>query len=168
MPRISPKKNKSPFQLKREEMGFSREEASERLGVITEGQLERMENGKAEMTPFDVIRMAETYNDLSLCNYYCTNECEIGKKYMPQIELKHLAQITLEIIASLNTLNHEKDRLVEISVDGKIENEEIKDFVTIQKKLDQISKTVTTLRFWTEQMLNEGKIDIEAYKKYTE
>ena len=43
---------------------------------------------------------------------------------------------------------------------------EIKDFVKIQKELEQISITVETLQLWSEQMLANNSIDIDLYNKY--
>ena len=55
-------------------------------------------------------------------------------QYVPKIKVKDLSRIVLEMLASLNSMNKQKDRLIEITVDGSIEGEEIKDFVNIQKE----------------------------------
>ena len=51
MARISVKKNKTDFQLSREELGYSRERASELLEFISPERLERIENEKMDVTP---------------------------------------------------------------------------------------------------------------------
>ena len=53
-----------------------------------------------------------------------------------------------------------------VTVDGKVDGEEIKDFVHIQEELEKISITVEALQLWAEQMIAEGKIDEEAYRTY--
>ena len=58
-----------------------------------------------------------------------------------------------------------QDRLIEITADGIIQEEEIKDFVFIQNELEKISITVETLQLWVEEMLAEDKIDKEIYEK---
>ena len=110
--------------------------------------------------------MAEGYKMPNLCNYYCANECPIGMKYVPEVKVKDLAQIVLEMIASLNSMNRKQERLIEITANGKIENEEIKDFIHIQKELEKISITVEMLQLWSEKMLADDKIDMEAYNNY--
>ena len=81
------------------------------------------------------------------------------------IKIKDLSQIILEMLASLNSLQRKQERLIEITADGVIDNEEIKDFIAIQKELERISITVETLQLWSEKMLAEGKIDIDTYNK---
>ena len=58
-----------------------------------------------------------------------------------------------------------QERLIEITADGIIDDDEIKDFVFIQKELERISITVETLQLWVEQMIAEDKIDKEKYEK---
>lgn len=70
------------------------------------------------------------------------------------------------MLASLNSIGKKQERLIEITADGIIDKEEIKDFVKIQKELEQISITVETLQLWSEQMLANNSIDIDLYNKY--
>ena len=143
MGRASTKSNKNRYQLVREELGLSREKASELLEAVTP---------------------AAKYRRPSLCNYYCSNQCPIGQAYVPEIEMKELSAIVLEMLASLNCVSREKERLIEITADGKIEGDEIDDFIRIQEELEKISITVETLQLWAEKMLVNGIIDPEAYR----
>ena len=129
MARISVKKNKTDFQLSREELGYSRERASELLEFISPERLERIENEKMDVTPIEVLKMAEVYKNPSLCNYYCSKKCQIGEKFVPEIEIKDLEKIILRMVASLNSMQKCKDRLIEITADGEIRDDEIKDIV---------------------------------------
>ncbi|MCC8163329.1 MAG: XRE family transcriptional regulator [Lachnospiraceae bacterium] len=101
----------------------------------------------------------------SLCNYYCANQCPIGQKYVPELKIKDLSQIVLEMLASLNSMNRKQERLIEITADGKIDGDEIDDFIRIQEELDRISMTADTLRLWSEQMLADGVIDSQEYER---
>ena len=65
-------------------------------------------------------------------------------------------------------MQRQKERLIEITVDGKITGDELADFVHIQEELEKISIAVETLQLWCERMLDTGAIDqvqYEAYKK---
>ena len=85
---------------------------------------------------------------------------------MPEVKLDTtLSQIVLEILNSLNSLQKGKERLIEISVDGRIEDNEIPDYIAIQKELDNISVTVNALKLWAEKKLSEGNINRELYDK---
>lgn len=163
MPRSSTKSNKTVYQLRREELGLSREKASELLEGIPPERIERIESGKFTAHPDEVILMAEKYRDPQLCNYFCANECEIGKQYVPEVKIKDLSQIVLEMLASLNSVKKRQERLIEITVDGTIEADEVEDFIEIQDELEQISLAVEALQLWSEQKLSSGEIDMEAY-----
>ncbi|MBR5537282.1 MAG: hypothetical protein IKU58_05230 [Clostridia bacterium] len=89
-------------------------------------------------------------------------------QYVPEIKIKDLSQIVLETIASLNAMQKKKDRLIEITVDGKISADEIGDFVFIQQELEKISVAVETLQLWCERMIDNGVIDRDIYRRYKE
>lgn len=166
MGRVSKKENKNIYQMRREELGLSREKASELLGALPPERIEKIESEKSLPHPDEVLVMAEGYKMLNLCNYYCANECPIGRQYVPEIKIKDLSQIVLEMLASLNAMQRKQERLIEITADGLIEEDEIKDFILIQEELEKISITVETLQLWSEQMLANNVIDMDAYNRY--
>ena len=116
--------------------------------------------------PDEVLLMSDQYKHPSLCNYYCANQCPIGQQYVPEIKVKDLSQIVLETIASLNAMQRQKERLIEITVDGEISGDELADFVQIQEELEKISIAVETLQLWCERMLDTGAIDRAQYDAY--
>ena len=128
-------------------------------------RLERIENGKYPINPEEVLLLSRVYGEPALCNHYCSKECPIGEKYVPEVKVKDLAQIILEMLASLNSMKSSQERLIEITADGKIDDDEIKDFVFIQKELERISITVESLQLWVEQMLADNKINLEKYNE---
>lgn len=163
MGKISTKENKSIYQLIREELGWSRDKASEQLVTLPPERIERIENGKTAIHPDDILAMSKGYNSPHLCNYYCSNECPIGQEYVPEIKVKDLSQIILEMLASLNSMKKHQEKLIEITADGVIDDDELEDFVYIQNELERISITIETLQLWTEQMIANKKINIEKY-----
>ncbi len=165
MARASTKENKTRYQLTREALGLTREKASELLQAIPPERIEKIENERSLPRPDEVLIMAEKYKAPGLCNHYCSNQCPIGKQYVPEIKLKDLSQIVLELLASLNAMNKQRERLIEITADGEIEGEELKDFIFIREELERISVTVETLQLWSEKMLATGRIDAEKYEE---
>ena len=163
MGRASTKGNKNKYQLAREELGLSREKASDLLEVIPPERIEKIENERSLPHPDEVLVMSQKYKKPSLCNYYCSNECPIGKEYVPEVQIKELSAIVIEMLASLNSVNKTKDRLIEIAADGVISDDEIDDFIHIQEELERISITVETLQLWAEKMLANGIIDPDQY-----
>ena len=168
MARASTKENKNIYHLTRESLQLTREGAEELLEGITAERLEKIENERSLPHPDEVLLMAEKYKQPRLCNYYCANQCPIGQQYVPEIKVKDLSQIVLEMLASLNSMNKQRERLIEITVDGKISGDEIRDFVTIQEELERISIAVETLQLWSERMLATGAIDEAQYRAYKE
>lgn len=168
MGRISMKENKNIYHICREELGLSREKASELLEFIPPERIEKIENEKTLPRPDEVLIMAEKYKVANLCNYYCANQCPIGREYVPEIQIKDLSQIVLEMLASLNSMRKKQERLIEITADGKIDENEIEDFILIQEELEKISITVETMRLWSEQMLANNVINMEIYQAYKE
>ncbi len=164
MGRASVKQNKNKYQLAREELGLSREKASELLETVTPERIEKIESEKCRPYPDEVLTMAQKYRRPGLCNYYCSNQCPIGQEYVPEVQIKELSAIVLEMLASLNSVDKKKERLIEITADGKIDGGELDDFISIQRELERISVTVETLQLWVEKMLLSGQIDPELYK----
>ena len=150
MSRKSTKENKNIFMISREAAGLTREKASEALGFISEDRIYRIENGVVPK-PDEVLQMAKCYQDPTLCNSYCTTECQIGQEYIPKHQRKGLSQITVEILAELNELEKSKDRLLEIAFDEAVTDDEILDFGSIQATLDKMSITINSLRLWADQ-----------------
>ena len=164
MARVSTKENKNIYQLTREGLKLTRETASELLETIPPERIEKIENERSLPHPDEVLTMAEKYKCPNLCNYYCANQCPIGREYVPEVKIKDLSQIVLEMLASLNAMNKRKDRLIEITADGTITPDELEDFVFIQEELERISITVETLQLWAEKMLATGTIDESQYE----
>ena len=87
--------------------------------------------------------------------------CMIGDRYVPEIEVSELSTIILETIASLNEINPLTSRLIQIARDGKITDDEIKDFAYISQKLDEVSLAIDSLNLWVDKTASEKNINIE-------
>lgn len=165
MARVSTKENKNIYQLTRESLKLTRESASELLETISPERIEKIENERSLPYPDEVLTMAEKYRQPNLCNYYCANQCPIGQQYVPEIQIKDLSQIVLEMLASLKLpCTGKRSGLSRSTADlGVSPVDELADFIYIQEALERISITVETLQLWSEKMLATGVIDIEQY-----
>ena len=108
--------------------------------------------------------MADKFKSPELCNYYCSNQCPIGKQYVPEVKIQDLSKIILKMVNSLNTVQDNQRRLISITADGVIDDIEIDDFIDIQEELEKISITVEALQLWSEQMVANGEINMEKYE----
>lgn len=161
MGKKSTKENKNIYQISRENMELTREKASEMLGHISADRIEKIENEKSLPHPDEILTMSECYKIPNLCNYYCSHECPIGQQYVPEVPVKDLSKIVLEMLASLNSLEKMKNRLIEITSDGIIQDDEIHDFVIIQNELEKVSISVEALQFWVEKTIINNELNIE-------
>ena len=127
--------------------------------------IEKIENERSLPQPEEVLLMADGYRRPDLCNYYCANQCPIGREYVPRIERKDLSRIVLEMLASLNSMQKRQERLIEITADGAVSQDELRDFVTIQRELEKISVAVEGLQLWAERMAATGRIDEAEYEE---
>ena len=72
-----------------------------------------------------------------------------------------LSNIILETIASLNEINPLTGHLIQIARDGKISDDEMKDFAYISKKLDEISLAIDSLNLWVDKTAGEQGLNLE-------
>lgn len=161
----STKENKNIYQQLRENCKLTREAAAEKLDMSTD-RLVRLENESAKNIYTDeIVKMSEAYGEPALCNYYCTEECAIGKKYTPKVDIKDLSKIVLQMLSSLGNIEEQQKRLIDMSIDDCIDDKELADFVKITKELEKISVTADALMFWAEKKISEGKINKDLYEK---
>ncbi len=158
MGRKSVKENKNIYQISRENMNYSREFAAEKMEGISSDRIEKIENEKTLPHPEEILAMADCYKNPSLCNYFCSHECPIGIEYVPEIKQKDISYITLEMLAILNKLTRQKERLIEITVDGKLSPEELPDFMKIKDDLEKMALVIDSLNLWLDETLMAGDL----------
>lgn len=167
MGKASTKENKSIYQRVREELHLTRAEATVHIpgkkeypgmGGVTESRLVKIEHGDVTVQPEDVVAMAKRYNRPELRNYYCCNECAIGKIDAPEVTYTgNIHEILVKMAVSLENVNREKIRLMEILEDGKVDKDEMPDYKKISDELEHISMTIEALQLWCEKMKFENK-----------
>lgn len=155
MGRKSTRENKTIYQVSRENAGLSREAAAQSLVFVSSDRLEKIEYETSAPHPEEVLAMAECYKVPTLCNYYCSHECPIGQEYVPEVTVSNLEKITLEMVVQLNALSREKERLMEITVDGKVSEDEQADFDRIRASLDKMALTIDAMKLWVDNQAVE-------------
>ena len=153
------KEFQTPYEEYRVKAGYTRESASEELNGISPDKIYRIEKGKQTAEPDIVLQLADLYHAPELCNYHCTHKCEIGQKYIPQVDVQDLPSIVLSTVATLNEIQPLVNRLIQITMDGKISDDEIPDFALISTRLDEISTASDVLRLWIEKTIQVNKLN---------
>lgn len=159
MGRKSIRENKNVYQHSRESAELTRAQACERMQCVSESRLYRIESGETLPYPDEVSAMSEAYKAPGLCNFYCANDCPLGQDRVAVVPEKELPIITLEILSILNKLSTEKDRLIEISADGRISQDEMLDFKRIRERLEEMSSTIDALQLWLDNAIAAGGLD---------
>ena len=108
--------------------------------------------------------VSEKYKSPELCNYYCSNQCPIGRQYVPEVKIQDLSQIVLHLVDFLNTVQADQRTLIGITADGIIVDSKIEDFVDIQNELEKVAITVLVLQLWPEQLVANETINIQKYE----
>ena len=168
MGKQSTRENKTFYQLCREEIELTREKAIELMAGVSSSRIEKIEYETQEPTPYDVVQKAACYTRPDKCMYYCSHNCDIGQRYDPEVEIGELSNIILETIACLIEINPLTNRLIQIARDGKISDDEIKDFAFISQKLDEISLAVDSLNLWVDKTASENDLNVTLLREEKE
>ena len=156
MGKRSTKENKNEYQLAREAQNLTREAASELMQYVSDDRIEKIESEKSLPHPDEMMLMAKAYKAPHLCNYFCSHECPIGQENVPELEYKSLAEITLAMLSSLNSMEKYKDRFIEITSNGRVDEDQVEDFQAIREQLDKISLMAQSLKLWVDEQEAEG------------
>lgn len=129
---------------------LSREKASELLDMSV-SNLASIELGKHKTVPPDIVlRMAEVYNAPRLINYYCVHECPLGDYRAETLscEVSSLERITVGFLKQMRMADVEKymNRLIDISQDGEITEDELENCEEIEEFFDKFCKTYSEFK----------------------
>ena len=161
MGKKSVKENKNIYFLAREELELTRAAASELMPGYSESMIEKLENERCVIEPEDVLAMSKAYKRPDLCNHYCAKECPIGVNTVPEIKVESLSEIVLGLLSTTNSFESKKNKLIDISVDGEITEEELADYIMIQDELDKMAISINAFKLWIDQKIASGSIDQE-------
>lgn len=131
------------YQIARESTGYTQERAAELIDVSVES-IRAYESGR-RIPPGDVvIRMVDIYDARYLAYQHLKAE-EVGRKFLPRIEVKDLPSAILKLQKEVNDFLKRRDQLIEITYDGVISPEERPAFDAILKELDDIAAAIMSL-----------------------
>ncbi len=131
----------------RDETFVSREKASEILH-IERTRLANIELGNITPYPEEVKCMAKEYNTPELSNWYCANECALGKDMIKEVKMDDFDRLSLKLLGSLKDIDDIRANLIDISEDGVISSDEQESFNKIIDSLEKISTSAEALKLW--------------------
>lgn len=116
-------------------------------------KLIKLEREPEKSKPIDIIGLSLAYNKPEIRNHYCCHDCEIGKIDAPVVEdASNIHKILVNMAVSLDSVNNQKLRLMQILEDGRVDDNEVNDLNKILDELEKISMTVEAIQLWCEKM----------------
>ena len=127
-----------------------RDSAAECLG-IDRTRLARMELGTTTPYPEEILMMADAYNAPELMNYFCTHECPIGKRMVPQAEIIQLDRLTIKILNAVDGVKDIGADMGMIAGNGRVTKEEMPKLQEILDALKSVSKVAAEMQIWMQK-----------------
>lgn len=134
----------------------SREKAAEILG-INRTRLARIELGKLQPYPEEVLTLAEAYSSPELCNAFCAKQCPLGKVTVKELTLDDLDRLMLKVLGSLKGIEGLRTRLITIAEDGEINTDERTEFDDVLAELQEVAQNAQTLNLWAQKHIKNFK-----------
>ncbi len=131
----------------------SREKTSRRLG-IERSRLARIELGI--ITPYaeEILVMAKNYDAMYLADSYCENICPIGKQRVlaslanSPAANESLERLALGFLSSVQSIDDITEKLINISKDGSVSNNEFESFHEVLVSMNSLSQNIKNIKEW--------------------
>ncbi|MBP2657269.1 MAG: hypothetical protein H6Q69_301 [Firmicutes bacterium] len=128
--------------------------------------LSKMENGH-NMPPrelFTILNMAGVYTQPELPLKFCSTMCPIGKYQGLCIEQRDLSSATLLTVSKLRQAQDERDMLIDIVSDGKIDSSEQPMFDRIMGSFKDVQHAIQSLYIATIGIKEKAASTMRAVK----
>lgn len=107
----------------RKSAGFTQEKAAQLLSVSVDSLRDYEQSQRP--VPSDVASaMCDVYQAPYLAVQHLRRSSELGKRVVPEIQLKDLPEAVLSVLAAVQRFIVKRDAMIEIVADGKIEEDE--------------------------------------------
>jgi hypothetical protein len=116
------------------------------------------ELGLSKVMPVDkAVLMADLYNEPALLNYYCLNECPIGKDRAISDATPGLERATVRLTKVLRKEDVQaiKHGLQDIAADGKVTEDEFEKFSEIVDGLREVARIISELEIIRDKLKGE-------------
>ena len=135
---------------------FSRAGVEQAIG-ISEDRLSRIESDLSVARPDEIVLMAELYHEPSLKNWYCRKCCPLGKD-RPEVKDESIDRITIRLLASMENIERQRTRLLDMVKDGLISEDERPVLKDILDGLNDLAIGNLSLRNWIEKNMKDGEV----------
>lgn len=127
----------------RKSAGMTQEKAAQLLNVSVDSLRDYEQSQRP--VPSDVASaMCDVYQAPYLAVQHLRRSSELGKRVVPEIQLKDLPEAVLSVLAAVQRFIVKRDAMIEIVADGKIEEDEQAEWNEIIKKSSTASRMAWT------------------------
>lgn len=131
----------------------SREGAAAELNM----SVDSVRAGLSKCMPVDkAVLMADRYNAPHLLNYYCLNECPIGRQRPLSDAAVGIDRVTVKLVKQtrVGELGEAMQKLLDITYDGDVSEDEMEDFEDVLDYFDELMKTISEIQTAGKRILN--------------
>ena len=121
----------------RKSAGFTQEKAAQLLSVSVDSLRDYEQSQRP--VPSDVASaMCDVYQAPYLAVQHLRRSSELGKRVVPEIQLKDLPEAVLSVLAAVQRFIVKRDAMIEIVADGKIEEDEQAEWNEIMDRMNNL------------------------------
>ena len=130
----------------RKSAGFTQEKSAQLLSVSVDSLRDYEQSQRP--VPSDVASaMCDVYQAPYLAVQHLRQSSELGKRVVPEIELKDLPEAVIGVLAAVQKFIIKRDAMIEIVADGKIEEDEQAEWDEIMDRMNSLFVAMANMRF---------------------
>ena len=131
----------------RKSAGMTQEKAAQLLNVSVDSLRDYEQSQRP--VPSDVASaMCDVYQAPYLAVQHLRRSSELGKRVVPEIQLKDLPEAVLSVLAAVQRFIVKRDAMIEIVADGKIEEDEQAEWNEIMDRMNNLFVAMANMRFF--------------------
>lgn len=131
----------------RKSAGMTQEKAAQLLNVSVDSLRDYEQSQRP--VPSDVASaMCDVYQAPYLAVQHLRRSSELGKRVVPEIQLKDLPEAVLSVLAAVQRFIVKRDAMIEIVADGKIEEDEQAEWDEIMDRMNNLFVAMANMRFF--------------------
>lgn len=134
------------YQVAREAAGLTQERAAELIGLSVES-VRTYETEKRVPGDDTVIKMVDIYNANYLAYQHLKYKTQVGNMILPKVCEMPLSEAALRMIHELNDCMEYQASIVEIAMDGKVDESEKMKWQEICQRCRRLCRAIFALQF---------------------
>jgi transcriptional regulator with XRE-family HTH domain len=134
------------YRLARDAAKISRYDAAESLHVSVRSLVD-YETGHTTPPDDVVCLMVQTYRTPWLAYHHLQTSTEVGRRYLPRLDLTDLARCVLRFQKEVGDIDTIKGEMVELACDGAIETSETTRWATVTREIQELAGAALSVVF---------------------